>query len=78
MTIESLILLDINFDGIIFNLSPGTRVLINDKKVSGKLTALAVNKKRNNTNFPFYLFNKFRFSSAVSYLKNLIFNYRYY
>ena len=54
MTLKSLNLLDINYDGIIFNISSGTRVIINDKKVSGKFTAIAINKARNDQNFPFF------------------------
>ena len=54
MTLKSLALLDIDYDGIIFNVSSGTRVIVNDKKVSGKLTALAVNKKEVSQNFFFY------------------------
>ena len=36
----------LRYDQIIFNLSHGERILINDKKPSGLKTALAVNKKR--------------------------------
>ncbi len=78
MTLKSLELLEINYDGIIFNISSGTRVIINDKKVSGKFTALAINKARNDQNFPFFLFNKFRYNSFINFLKNLIYNYKYH
>lgn len=78
MTLKSLKLLDINYDGIIFNISSGTRVIINDKKFSGKFTALAINKERNDQKFPFFLFNKFRFNSLRNFFKNLIYNYKYH
>ena len=36
----------IRFDMIIYNLPPGERILFNDAKPSGLLTAYAVNKQR--------------------------------
>jgi len=78
MTLKSLALLDIDYDGIIFNVSPGTRVIVNDKKVSGKFTALAINKRRNDKNFPFFLLKKFRYNSLTNFFKNLIYNYKYH
>lgn len=44
----------IRYDHIIFNIPFGERILINDKKDSGLLTAYAINKERNsplNINF---------------------------
>ena len=78
MTLKSLALLDIDYDGIIFNVSSGTRVIINDKKVSGKSTALAINKRRNDQNFPFFLLKKFRYNSLINFFKNFFYNYKYY
>ena len=60
MTLKSLALLDIDYDGIIFNVSSGTRVIVNDKKVSGKFTALAINKKRNDQN-TYHSSNRYNF-----------------
>jgi len=37
----------IRYDHIIFNIPYGERILINDKKESGLLTAYAINKERN-------------------------------
>ena len=78
MTLKGLSLLDIDYDGIIFNVSSGTRVIVNDKKDSGKFTALAINKRRNDQNFPFFLFKKFRYNSLINFFKNLIYNHKYY
>ena len=78
MTLKRLALLDIDYDGIIFNVSSGTRVIINDKKVSGKSTALAINKRRNDQNFPFFLLKKFRYNSLINFFKNFFYNYKYY
>ena len=38
---------DIRFDSILFGLNSGLRVLINDKKPTGQITARAINLKRN-------------------------------
>ena len=46
-TIDILKKNDIRFDSILFGLNSGLRVLINDKKPTGQITARAINLKRN-------------------------------
>ena len=46
-TIDILKKNDIRFDSILFGLNSGLRVLINDKKPTGHITARAINLKRN-------------------------------
>lgn len=42
----------IRYDEILFDLPYGERVLLNDKKESGMITGIAVNKERNSSEFP--------------------------
>ncbi len=78
MTLKSLELLEIKFDGILFNITSGTRVLLNDKKETKKLTALALNKRRNSNKFPFFLLENYRYNTIFDFFKNIIFRLKYY
>ena len=42
----------IRYDEILFDLPYGERVLLNDKKESGMITGIAMNKERNSNEFP--------------------------
>lgn len=42
----------IRYDEILFDLPYGERILLNDKKESGMITGIAVNKERNSELFP--------------------------
>ncbi len=42
----------IRYDEILFDLPYGERILLNDKKESGMITGVAVNKERNSSEFP--------------------------
>ena len=44
--------LSIRYDEILFDLPYGERILLNDKKPSGLVTGIAVNKERNSKEFP--------------------------
>ncbi len=43
---------DIRYDAILFDLPYGERILLNDKKESGLVTGIAVNKERDSKQFP--------------------------
>ena len=42
----------IRFDKILYDLPYGERILLNDKKESGMITGIAINKERNSSEFP--------------------------
>ena len=42
----------IRFDKILYDLPYGERILLNDKKESGMITGIAINKERNSSQFP--------------------------
>ena len=78
MTLTSLNNYKIKYDGIIFNITSGTRILINDKKINNKRTCFAYNKRRNTSNYPFYILKSFKFKSLKLFFRNLIFSYKFY
>lgn len=78
MTINSLQKLNIKFDFIIFNITSGTRVLINDKKITNKRTCVAFNKSRNSSFFPFYAIEGFSPTSFFDKIKKLFFKFNFY
>lgn len=78
MTINSLTKLNKKFDLIIFNVTSGTRVLINDKKITNQKTCVAFNKKRDDSFFPFYAIQGFKPISFIDRIKKLFFIFRFY
>lgn len=48
----------IRYDEILFDLPYGERILLNDKKESGLVTGIAVNKERDSKQFPKADYNK--------------------
>ena len=78
MTLKTLHEMGISFDGIIFNVTTGTRILINDKKRNNKKTCIAVNKKRNSSYFPEFLLKKLNNFSLIELWKKYFFKINYY
>ena len=47
----------VRYDEILFDLPYGERILLNDKKESGMITGIAVNKERDSNEFPIVALN---------------------